>query len=70
MLRPLALFQSVLFLGCLCAPVALTLLGVPSGRLAVEKRPLALAPALSALWRDPTGFGPALAAHGSADTGR
>ena len=63
MLRPLALFQSVLFLGCLCAPVALTLLGVPSGRLAVEKRPLAPAPALSALWRDPAGFGPALAAH-------
>lgn len=59
----LARLQCLLFVLFLAAPVELSLLGVPSGRLAVENRPLAEAPALSAIWRDPACFGPALAAH-------
>lgn len=54
--------QSLLFVVFLAAPVGLTLCGVPSGRLAVEKRPLAAPPPLAQAWREPTAYGPALAA--------
>lgn len=54
--------QSLLFVACLAGPVGLSLCGVPSGRLAVEKRPLAAPPPLALAWRDPTAYGPALAA--------
>lgn len=64
MSRRFALLQSLLFVACLAAPAGLALLGVPHGRLAVEKRPLAEAPALSLAWSDPTAYGPALAAYG------
>jgi hypothetical protein len=43
--------------------VGLALLGVPHGRLAVEKRPMAETPPLSRAVADPTAYGPALAAY-------
>lgn len=54
--------QSLLLVAFLAAPMVLPLCGVPAGRLAVENRPLAAPPALDVLWRDPVGYGPALAA--------
>ncbi len=63
MFRPFALIQSLLFAALLAAPAVLPVLGVPAGRLAVENRPMAKAPALSQAWQDPKAFGPALAAY-------
>ena len=60
----LPLLQVVLFAVFLAAPVGLSLLGVPAGRLAVENRPMAKAPPVAMAWTDPAGFGPALAAYG------
>jgi hypothetical protein len=57
------LLQSCLFILFLACPAVLPLLGVPAGRLAVENRPLAPAPAFSQLLGDPVGYGPALAAY-------
>jgi hypothetical protein len=63
MARPsFAWLQSFLFVACLAAPVGLTLCGLPSGRLAVEKRPMAEAPSLAMAWQAPSAYGPALAA--------
>ncbi len=56
------LLQSLVLIAFLAAPLVLPRLGVPAGRLAVENRPLAAPPPLEALWRDPAGYGPALAA--------
>lgn len=46
----------------LAGPLALPLLGVSTGRLAVENRSLAGLPAVADIWRTPTRYGPALAA--------
>lgn len=53
--------QSGLLIAFLAGPAILPLLGAPAGRLAVENRPLAALPPLSLAWRDPAGYGPALA---------
>lgn len=58
-----AALQSALFVLLLAAPVGLTLCGVPSGRLTVEKRSFAPKPETAQLWTDPAAYGPALAAY-------
>uniref|UniRef100_I2Q696 AlgX/AlgJ SGNH hydrolase-like domain-containing protein n=1 Tax=Desulfovibrio sp. U5L TaxID=596152 RepID=I2Q696_9BACT len=55
------LLQSCVLAAFLAGPAVLPFLGLPSGRLAVEKRPLAAFPPLSLAWSDPAGYGPALA---------
>jgi hypothetical protein len=63
-LRVFSLLQVVVFGLFLAGPLVLPLCGLPAGRLAVENRPLAPWPEPGRLWRDPAGYGPALAAAG------
>ncbi|KHK01283.1 alginate O-acetyltransferase AlgX-related protein [Desulfovibrio sp. TomC] len=63
MVRIAGFLQIAVFVVFLASPLALPLVGISGGRLAVENRPLAALPSLAQAWSNPAGYGPALAAH-------